>query len=651
MMIKKYLTIILVFILSVASTNLLHSQDIGNIQKRADKAYASYNYKDASELYVQVVQNKTFKVRNLTRLADCYVKLNNTKTAEKVYEQLMVLTQNNPFILKPYAEVLKSNQKYLEAKKVFIDYIVTSKDTASVIVNLLGCDSAIAWTAKPTSYKIVNQNAVNNNLSNFGVFANNKKAYFVTEAMPTSKKNQYKRTGNSYLRIYTADIAKDFSLNNPKLDSAIYNNEKYHTGPIVTNKSRNKFFVTTNYEGSRGEKIKENNLRFKNNNLELNIYSLNNGKYTSEAFAYNNVKLYSVGQAALSNNDQTLYFTSDMPGGFGGTDIWFSNLTAEGKWDKPQNAGNSINTAKNEMFPTVTADTLFFSSNGHIGMGGLDIFKATGSKNKWKNVTNLKYPINSAADDFNFSVYQTLADTTHGYFSSNRNASKGSDDIFSFTFVKEKPPVFAVQGKILKKPTTVSLPGTKISLYENGVKVVDNVSTNPDGSYAFNLKPEADYALIAKKQKFQSDSVLLSTKGLIKSQIFTVDLSLDSLFEIDKIINLANIYYNFDKDDIRPDAANVLDGLVQTMIDNPTLKIELRSHTDSRANDKYNLKLSQRRATSAVNYIVEHGISAKRITAKGYGEKVLVNKCKNDIDCTEEEHQANRRTDFRILKF
>ena len=648
---KIYLTFILIFILATANTNLLYSQDGDNFQKNADKAYASYNYKAASEMYVQLAQNKIFKVRNLTRLADCYVKLNNTPIAEKIYEQLTVLTQNSPDILKYYALVLKSNAKYLQAKQIFIDYIDASKDTASVLKNLIGCDSAIIWIAKPTTHKIVNQNAVNTNLSNFGVFANNKKAYFVAETKPTSKKNEYKRTGNSYLKIYKADISKDYSIINAKLDSAIYNTEKYHNGPLITNKAGDKFFVTSNHEGKKGKKIKQNKQRFRNNNLELSIYTLSGGKFTSEAFKYNNVKLYSVGQAALSTDEETLYFTSDMPGGFGGTDIWFSNLNSEGKWDMPQNAGSEINSPESEMYPTITADTLFFASSGHIGMGGLDIFKAIGSKSNWTNVSNLKYPVNSSADDFSYSIYNITQDTTNGYLSSNRLDGYGNDDIFAFTSIKENLPVFALQGKILKKPTTFSLPGTKVSLYENGIKVVDNVSTNPDGSYAFNLKPETDYALIAKKQKFQSDSVLLSTKGLKKSQIFTVDLSLDSLFEIDKIINLANIYYDFDKDDIRPDAANVLDGLFQTMIDNPTLKIELRSHTDSRANDTYNIKLSQRRAASAVNYIVSRGINANRITAKGYGEKVLVNKCKNDVECTEEQHQANRRTDFRILNY
>ncbi|TAF44760.1 MAG: OmpA family protein [Sphingobacteriales bacterium] len=648
---NKYLTFILIFILSLSNASLLYSQDKDDLQKKADKAYASFNYKDASEIYIQLAESKVYKIKNLSHLANCYVKLNNSLKAEKIYEQLRVLTQNSVEVLKPYAQVLKLNAKYSQAKQVFIDYILSSKDTASVINDLIGCDSAITWMAKPTSHIITNQNAVNTGLSNFGIFDNNNKAYFVTEATPISPKNQYKRTGNSFLKIYTASIAQDYKLNNPKIDSAIYNFEKYHTGPLITNKAGDKFYVTTNHEGSKGKKTKENKIKFKNNNLELYIFTLKAGKFKAEAFAYNNVKLYSVGQAALSSDEQTLYFTSDMPGGYGGTDIWYSSLTSDGKWDKPQNAGNQVNTHENEMFATLTADTLYFASNGHIGMGGLDIFKSVGAKNSWTAPINLKYPTNSPTDDFLYTAKQISADTIIGYFSSNRVGGKGNDDIYSHIYIKPKPPVFAVKGKILKKPTQIVLPSANLSMYADGIKMVDNVKPNVDGTYYFDLKGDADYAVVAKKERFLADSVLLSTKGLTQSKTFEVDLSLDSLFQINKVIGIANIYYDFDQDSIRSDASKILDGLVRTMLDNPTLEIELRSHTDSRANDAYNLALSQRRATSAVNYIVGRGIKASRIIAKGYGEKLLVNKCKNEVECTEEEHQANRRTDFKILKY
>jgi len=183
------------------------------------------------------------------------------------------------------------------------------------------------------------------------------------------------------------------------------------------------------------------------------------------------------------------------------------------------------------------------------------------------------------------------------------------------------------------------------------VKIVDKLIPNSDGSYSLDLKPNTDYGVLAKKERFQSDSLLVSTKGLTKSKTFDVDLSLDSLFQIGKVITLANIYYDFDKDSIRLDASQVLDGLVRTMLDNPTIEIELRSHTDSRGDDDYNQELSQRRASAAVKYIVSRGINANRIFAKGYGETQLINKCKNGVKCSDEDHQANRRTDFKILKY
>jgi outer membrane protein OmpA-like peptidoglycan-associated protein len=341
-----------------------------------------------------------------------------------------------------------------------------------------------------------------------------------------------------------------------------------------------------------------------------------------------------------------------MPGGFGGTDIWYSQLQADGIWGKPMNAGSVINSTGNEMFPTITStDTLYFSSNGHIGMGGSDIFMAGGSQNNWTDPINLKYPVNSPGDDFSYTALTLGADTTIGYFSSNRVGGLGSDDIYSFSKVIVRPPVFCIKGKILKKPTQIPLLGTTITLYANGVKIVDGLKPNADGTYSIDLKPNTDYAVLAKKERFQSDSLLITTKGLTKSKNFEVDLSLDSLFQIGKVISLANIYYDFDRDSIRIDASQVLDGLVRTMLDNPTIEIELRSHTDSRGKEDYNQKLSQRRATAAVNYIVSRGINAKRITAKGYGEWQLLNKCNSYVECTEEEHQINRRTDFKILKY
>lgn len=618
-------------------------------QKKADRLYASYNYESAEKIYQKLVQSNPKSVKNLERLADCYVKSNKYEDAEKVYQKLLSI-DSNPRNLKAYASVLKSNAKYEDAKAKFQDYLLQTNDSLNIKNEILGCDSAIIWMEHPLKYDIKNQSAVNTSLSEFGPSRSGNNLFYVSEPAASLLKKEYERTGNSFLRINLATVDSNFQLINPKTDNSIYNLEKFHSGPIISNKARNKFYVTRNYEGKKGEISSEGSLRFRTNNLTLGIYSIKNSQLVEQSFPYNNIKNYSVGHAALSSDEKVLYFVSDKPGGFGGTDIWFSELQADSTWSKPLNAGAQINTPQNEMFPSIGQnDTLYFASNGHVGMGGLDIFKAFGERNNWTNPENLKYPINSSADDFSFLLEKSSLDTTIGYFASNRNGGIGSDDIYSFHDIKVKPLYFAIKGAIINKGTGLPLKDISVSLYANGVKIVDNASMSKD--YQISLEPNTDYSIIAKKLKFLADSVSLTTKGLKESKIFSVDFKLDSLFEIGKIITIPNIYYDFDQDSIRTDAAKVLDGLVRTMLDNPTLEVELGSHTDSRGDAEYNQKLSLRRASYAVKYIVGKGIGIKRIKAKGYGESGLINKCSNGVECSDEEHEANRRTTFKILKY
>ena len=649
MMNKKYITF-LVGLLFISITNAVNGQEQIGLQTKADKFYAANNVKLASEIYLKLVQANISKPKNLERLASCYAKMSNYLQAENYYAQLLDLPESTPQTLVPYGEALKSNAHYAHAKEVFKSYLAKTGDSTTVYNKLLGCDSALIWMDNPTNYKIFNQNLINTSNSEFGVYRDKSNVFYVGEKVPLKKINQ--TLVKPFLSIYNAEVDSNQSLKKPTLNTAIYNKNEYNTGPLLSNKAGNKLYVTITYDGHKGETSIENNIKLKTKNLELIVFEKDGTKWKETPFIYNDIKNYSIGHAALSADEQTLYYVSDMPGGYGGTDIWYSQLQADGIWSKPMNAGVVINSKGNEMFPSVTStDTLYFASNGHIGMGGLDIFMASGNQNNWTEPVNLKYPVNSPGDDFSFTAQNIGADTTIGYFSSNRLGGMGSDDIYSFSKVIIRPPVFCIQGKILKKPTQVPLLGTTLTLYADGVKIVDKLIPNSDGSYSLDLKPNTDYAVLAKKERFKSDSLIISTKGLTKSKTFDVDLSLDSLFQIGKVITLANIYYDFDQDSIRLDATQVLDGLVRTMLDNPTIEIELRSHTDSRGDDDYNQELSQRRASAAVNYIVSRGINANRIFAKGYGETQLINKCKNGIKCSDEDHQANRRTDFKILKY
>ncbi|PYF77452.1 OmpA family protein [Pedobacter nutrimenti] len=647
-MIKKYIVVpalILVFLGPV-----LKAQEQPGLRERADKLYLTYNYAQASSIYSKLADVKKPKLKDLERLADCYWKMNDYEAAENWYARVVQFPQSSPQNLLLYAEVLKSNARYEQAKSIFKQYASKSGDVKRVTNDIAGCDSAVVWMAKPTNHHIKNESLINTANSEFGVSSIGKQLFYVAEPNAAAFKKIYGRTGNPYLRIYTASQSPDSGLAKPEINQASYNNGRYHIGPVVSNKAGNVLYVTRTYPGQETELTREHQLKFGTHNLELFIYSNLNGQWEEIAFPYNNVQKYSVGHAALSKDEKTLYFVSDMPGGFGGTDIWYSERKSDGTWGQPQNAGGRINTPGNEMFPNLNEDgVLYYSSNGLPGMGGLDIFSAKGSQNNWSVPLNLKYPINSSGDDFAFLTAETTAGTKSGYLSSNRKGGKGGDDIYSFNSVISKI-ILALKGTVVNKKTGEILPASAVTLFQNGRQLVAKQNSSSNGTFFFELEKDVDYSVLGQKEKFYGDSVQLSTKGLIKSDTLNVVLRLDPLFEIGKAIALKDIHYNFDKDNIRPDAAKILDELVRTMRDNPTLEIELGSHTDSRGADVYNLDLSQRRARSVVNYLVSRGIDRGRMKAKGYGETKLLNRCSNGVKCSEAEHQTNRRTEFKILK-
>jgi outer membrane protein OmpA-like peptidoglycan-associated protein/tetratricopeptide (TPR) repeat protein len=329
--------------------------------------------------------------------------------------------------------------------------------------------------------------------------------------------------------------------------------------------------------------------------LQIFFSYLKNGKWTEpEAFYLNNSK-YSVGHPCLTKDGNMMFFVSDMSGGYGGTDIYMVKKDSTNKWGKPINLGNKINTEGNEMFPFYEEKNglLFFSSNGLAGLGGLDVFVAQQTPTGFDDVQNVGVPINSSDDDFAYIIDEKLQ---HGYFSSNRADGKGGDDIYKFSFAghfkKEEPTVVA---DVVPPKKTDSIP------------------------------------------IIQPAPIVKDTTPLVVNE--------------NKKIILRNIYYDFDKSDILPESDVELDKLVRFLNDNPSLKIELGSHTDSRGSEEYNMRLSEARARSAVDYLVSKGIDANRITAKGYGKTQLINRCADGIPCTETEQRENRRTEITILEY
>jgi peptidoglycan-associated lipoprotein len=642
---------------------LMQSSTAQYVMKEADEQYRLLNYSRAIDLYAQAFK-KQKTLHAAQHLADSYRLMHDYKNAESWYAIAIALPEarlaNRPENILRYAEALQNNSKYSEAKVQYLSYLVSSRapDEERIKRLMMSCDSAVKWMKQPGWVNILNEKALNSDKSDWGWAQYDKIKVFTSDRTNNAKvlptdvnrpllkfdhgdidpgKKIYGWTGNNYLRLYQsdADSAKLFPINTGM---------DYHIGAASFTADGNEmYFSVTRREGK--EDRDENGTSTINIEIFSSIKDPATGVWGQPiAFAHNNASQYSTGDPFITPDGKTLYFVSDMEGGKGGTDIYYSTKNNRGGWDTPVNIV-AINTAGNERTPNLGADGLYFASDGSIGMGGLDIFKATRDGNKFSNPQNLRYPINSSQDDF--AYVSTGKDA--GYFSSERIGGAGSDDIYSFV-EKPKPILaFRVEGTTIDKNTQAALANSVVTLRKaNGTDLI--VESDETGKFKFDLDGGSTYLLTGEKTSYISDNQGVTTAGLTESMVIRKDLFLSPII-LNREIKLENIYYDLDKADIRPDAAVELNKLITILKENPTIWIELGSHTDSRASDNYNKDLSQRRANAAVDYMINvGGIDRNRITAKGYGETRLVNGCKNGVSCSIEQHQLNRRTEFAIVK-
>jgi outer membrane protein OmpA-like peptidoglycan-associated protein/tetratricopeptide (TPR) repeat protein len=621
------------------------------LRGHAERLFNSLKYSEAAKVYLQLTDVKEPLLADMEQLAECYRKMNKYKDAEIWYARIVKNPESKPENLFLYGEVLKANANYTKAKKSYQSYVTKTKDKKRVAVNMAGCDSARIWISNPTSHIVKNEDMVNTPNSEFGVFPSGKdRVYYVGEPVLTKgKENMYGWTGNGYLRIFSAVRTAENTLFAPEIPVLPFNEAPYHVGPVATDTTGEIFLVTRTYPGKTNNRIIINGNTYSTQNMELFIQGKILGKWKEpEAFAFNNIDQYSVGHPTLSPDEQTLYFVSNMPGGKGGTDIWYTSKRADGTWNEPINAGDKINSVGNELFPFISNDsTLYFSSTGFPGMGGLDIFRSKGSGNQWSTPVNMRYPINSPGDDFSFVMDK---DRNGGYFASNRDKGLGGDDIYSFVNPKS-PKIRVLLGTVYNKKNGQMLSAANVTLFDRIKNIVAKQDSRSDGGFAFNLSQPVEYSTYGSKAGFYPDTFRIDKKEWETKDTINVKLYLDPLFEKGKTFRLRPIYYNFDKYNIRADASLVLDELLQTLHENPTLMIELASHTDCRGTSKYNDRLSQNRAQAVVDYLVSRGISRDRMVAKGYGESKLINRCADGVDCSEEEHQENRRTEFTVISW
>ncbi|WP_372751627.1 OmpA family protein [Labilibaculum sp.] len=631
---KKIATIIL-FIGILSTSFSVNAQML----ERANKYFESFSYQEAIELYEILWEKDSLNENVSKQLATSYRMINNSEKSELWYARLVHsnIATSNDYLY--YARALQSNKKYEEAK-IWMDKY--QKSTS--ISNFESIrPKQISDLKKDSSRYRVEPISANSEQSDFGA------AYYKNEIVFSSAKERssiikrnYKWNNQNYLRLYKAEVMQNGDLNNPKLFSGKLETN-YHDGPVCFTADGNEMFLTRNNVSSskRAKRDGEGVV-----NIQLYHCKKEGNKWSKPELLPLNLEEYSTGHPALSDDGNSLYFISDRPGGFGGTDLYVATKTVSG-WSNPKNLGEHINTSENEMFPFVTGDKLFFASKGHYGLGGLDVFTIDLKQENAKPV-NMGFPINTSKDDFGL-----ILKNGEGYFASNRLKGETYDDIYHFAIVSR-----LLKGQVFNAETKEILGNSKVSLLDDQGEVLESIDTKENGKFEFMISKVADYKIESVKEGFSNglETVLAVNLqntveynlSVYQMPIPKVETKKDLLVQSGMV--LENIYYDLDKSNIRKDAAEELDKLALLMIEYPDLKIELSSHTDSRASDAYNMALSERRAKAAVEYIVSKGISSDRLKAKGYGETKLINHCTNGVKCSKAEHQANRRTEVKVLE-
>lgn len=721
--------------------------------KRADREYKLLNFQKAITLYLEVldkVENSQAKIN----LADAYRKVGNTPETEFWYGQVVHLPDAKPIYKLYYAQALQANGKCEQAKDWYAAYSKDVPDDWRGRLLAQTCDEdnqTTMNTSRSKFYEIIPL-PFNTSYDDFGPMVYKSSLVFASERDEGSwKKRTHTWTGNPFLELFSTEVdtldADNFEFTYEKKPGKFEGdiNSKYHDGPLCFTRDYKKIFFT------RNNVFKNKTNRDDDGIVRLKIFmgEMVNGKWDNiQGFPFNSDE-YSVAHPAVTLDGNTMYFSSDMPGGFGGMDLYVTTYD-NGQWTPPANLGPRINTEGNEIFPTYhSSGKLFFSSDGQLGLGGLDIYsvKILGDGN-YGPVNNMGAPLNSRADDFGVTLND---EETFGYFASDRDGGAGNDDIYaiklnivdvevfvydeitgrpiagatvfdacsevalttgnngkviiqmptkeccSFTASKSgtdyednteevcthqnktgdniiakiplrRPLEFALVGTVTNKENGEPIEGATVTLVNDlqcgGESIT--ATTDAEGKYRFDLDETCCYRVKAEKANYFADVIKtnICARGKTASETFTQDLVLTPYVEDPSLIFadgnssenptsttfvIEHVYYDFDQAYIRDDAKAPLSKIIEIMTDNPTIIVEIGSHTDARGSDRYNQRLSERRAKAVVDYLITQGISKDRLTYVGYGETQPTNDCVNEVKCDEEDHQRNRRTEFRVV--
>jgi outer membrane protein OmpA-like peptidoglycan-associated protein/tetratricopeptide (TPR) repeat protein len=597
--------------------------------KAADKLYNRFEYVDAAKAYQKLVDNGKGDAYVYKQLADTYYNMFNTTEAATWYAKATESNQDAETYFR-YAQMLKANGKYEEANKQMAKFAALApndqrakayKENPNYVPKLMSKESGYTASSLPVS----------SDKSEFGAVMYGNDLYFTT-ARNTARKN-YGWNEEPFLDIYTATLGDggNFSEATPITEL----NSQYHDGPVTITKDGNTiYFSSDSFREKLFEKDKENKLKLGRNNLYTATKS--GDKWGNIKPLPFNSKEYSLSNPSISRDGKTLYFSSNMPGSLGGVDIWKVAVNGDGSFGAPENLGSKVNSEGNESFPFIADDnkTLYYSSAGKQGPGGLDVYKVDLSNGS--EAVNMGKPINSEKDDFAFTFNK---EKNRGFFSTNRN---GNDDIFGAT------PICGVDVMTIvsNAKTGAILADAKVSILDSKKNVISTETTNSKGEVNFRVECDKDYTIQASKDGFEGNSFPVGKSKGPEAKIEAKLQPIDVIVTETEII-LNPIYFEYDKSNITQEGAFELDKLVQVMKNNSNMVIFAKSHTDNRGSDVYNLSLSERRAKSTIQYVLSKGIEASRIEGKGFGESELKVQC---TECTEEQHAQNRRSEFMIVK-
>jgi outer membrane protein OmpA-like peptidoglycan-associated protein/tetratricopeptide (TPR) repeat protein len=625
---------------------------------KAEKEYNNYAYADAISIYEKLAVKGYEDEKMFQRLANAYYFNAELPKAAIWYGKLFALNaKQEPEYFYRYAQALKSIGDYTKADKMLDEFNKKTNTDSRGILFENNKNYLEQIKLNSGRFEISDLN-INSESSDFGSsFFNNNLVFSSARKIGKKEGKTFKWTNKSFTNLYIGAIKSDGTLSTPVLLNKEINSKFNESTPVFTKDGKTMYFTRNNFlDGRRGKDDKKITL------LKLYKASFIDGKWTNIVELPFSNNAYSTAHPTLSLDEKKLYFASDMPGTLGQSDIYSVTINSDGTFGKPENLGKNINTEGRETFPFISGDNeLYFASDGRPGLGGLDIFVSKILENgAFEAVQNIGEPINTKFDDFAFIID---SNTRKGYFSSNKNEAKGNDDIYKFTETKKLLCERTLTGTIFDSKANETIEAAKVTLLDENNKVIEEVTTGKDGVYSFKVNCSKKYLVRVERKQYPAKENYFAVGTSIDNKLdFTLEKEKIALVEqlpalkkikigtdLGKTLNISMIYFDLGKAVITETAAIELEKIYAVMQEYPKMRIDIRSHTDSRSSAKSNLVLSDKRAKSIMAWLVNKGIDAKRLKGKGFGESQLLNKCKDGVKCSEEQHLANRRSEFMIL--